>query len=197
MNQAIIEYIQKNKDEYTKESLMEQLRNAGHSVEDITEAINIVYGDTEVPMSLTHDDKVEEHVKYAGFWIRVFASLIDSLVMTIVSLVIIVPVSLFAFDDLFFNSITSVFILFALSLTYFIYMTNKYQATIGKKVFGLQVCDEETLQKVPLSDIINREGISRVIMFLFAPIHLFVAIMAKKQGVHDMAANTVVIYKRK
>jgi uncharacterized RDD family membrane protein YckC len=117
--------------------------------------------------------------------------------VSIVSLVIIVPLSFFAFDDLFFSSITSVFILFALSLTYFIYMTNKYQATVGKKMFGLQVCNEESLQKAPLGDIINREGISRVIMFLFAPIHLFVAVMAKKQGVHDMAANTVVIHKRK
>lgn len=107
------------------------------------------------------------------------------------------PLSFFAFDNMFFSFITSVFILFVLSLTYFIYMTNKYQATIGKKIFGLRVCNEESLRKAPLGDIINREGTSRVIMFLFAPIHLFVAIMAKKQGVHDMATNTVVMHKRK
>lgn len=72
MNQQIVDYLQTNKDEYTKESRMEQLRNNGHSVEDITEAINIVYGDAEVPMSLAHDDGSGENVKYAGFWIWFF-----------------------------------------------------------------------------------------------------------------------------
>ncbi|MEA3323166.1 MAG: RDD family protein [Patescibacteria group bacterium] len=195
MNQQIIDYLQTNKNSYTKKSLIEQLRNAGYDTAEITEAVKSVYGDAEVSVRMSNDD-VRSDIKYAGFWIRVFASLIDSLVVFIASLVIIVPLSFFAFDNVFFSSITSVFILFALSLTYFIHMTNKYQATVGKKIFGLKVCNEETLQKAALGDIINREGISRVIMFLFAPIHLFVAIMAKKQGVHDMAANTVVIHKR-
>jgi uncharacterized RDD family membrane protein YckC len=76
-------------------------------------------------------------------------------------------------------------------------MTDKYQATLGKKIFGLKVVNEQTLQKAPFIDIMNREGISRVIFFIFMPIHLFVAFMAKKQGVHDIAAHTVVIYNKK
>ena len=47
MNQQIVDYLQKNKEAYSTESLVQQLKNAGNAERDIQEAVNIVYG-TEV-----------------------------------------------------------------------------------------------------------------------------------------------------
>jgi magnesium-transporting ATPase (P-type) len=43
MNQQAIDYLQQNKDQYTQESLMQQLRSAGYAEADIQEAVGIVY----------------------------------------------------------------------------------------------------------------------------------------------------------
>ena len=44
MNQQVIDYLKQNKDNYVKESLITQLKNAGHVDSDIQEAVTIVYG---------------------------------------------------------------------------------------------------------------------------------------------------------
>ena len=51
MNQQIVDYLKTNKDGYTKESLVEQLKSAGHNENDIQEAVGLVYGGVDVPMS--------------------------------------------------------------------------------------------------------------------------------------------------
>ncbi len=43
MNKQIIGYLQQNKDNYTKESLVQQLRNAGYPEQDIQDGVNYVY----------------------------------------------------------------------------------------------------------------------------------------------------------
>ncbi len=44
MNQQIVDYLQKNKEAYTTESLVQQLRNVGYAENDIQEAVGVVYG---------------------------------------------------------------------------------------------------------------------------------------------------------
>jgi hypothetical protein len=44
MNQQAIDYLQKNKSDYSKESLVQQLKNVGYADVNIEEAINVVYG---------------------------------------------------------------------------------------------------------------------------------------------------------
>jgi uncharacterized RDD family membrane protein YckC len=195
MNQQIIDFLQENKEEYTKESLIEQLRNAGYDNAEITDAVKNIYGDDEVLIKIPNDD-IENNIKYAGFGIRTVASIIDMIVVMIVIIPFLLIFKSFIITNYFWSMILVPFGYFVLSLTYFLFMTDKYQATLGKKLFGLKVVNENTLQKAPFVDIMNREGISRVIFFIFMPIHLFVAFMAKKQGVHDMAANTVVIHNK-
>jgi uncharacterized RDD family membrane protein YckC len=187
--------LQENKEEYTKESLIEQLRNAGYDNAEITDAVKNIYGDDEVLIKIPNDD-IENNIKYAGFGIRTVASIIDMIVVMIVIIPFLLIFKSFIITNYFWSMILVPFGYFVLSLTYFLFMTDKYQATLGKKLFGLKVVNENTLQKAPFVDIMNREGISRVIFFIFMPIHLFVVFMAKKQGVHDMAANTVVIHNK-
>lgn len=48
MNQQVVEYLQQNKDNYTQNSLVEQLQNAGYEQSEIIEAANYVYNDVIV-----------------------------------------------------------------------------------------------------------------------------------------------------
>ena len=45
MNQKIVNYLQENKDNFSKEVLVEQLKKSGHSQDDIDEAVKVVYGE--------------------------------------------------------------------------------------------------------------------------------------------------------
>ena len=196
MNQKIIDYLNTNKKSYSKESLMEQLRNAGHNAVDITEAINIVYGDTEVRVPLQHDHVVQDDVRYAGFWIRVVASLID-MVVIIPCAILIVFFAMLVVGDGFVVTMILKFLTYSMGLVYFIVMTNEYQATLGKMAVGIKVCDATTLQKAVSKNIILREILSSIMSYI-PVVNLLIVVVAftqKKQGIHDFAANSVVIYK--
>ena len=52
MNQQIIDYLQQNKVAYTKESLVQQLKNSGYMENDIQEAVSVVYGAGAPPQSV-------------------------------------------------------------------------------------------------------------------------------------------------
>lgn len=194
MNQQVVDYLQTNKDNYTKESLIEQLRSAGHNEVDITEAINSVYGDIEVVVPLPQDVIMRDDVRYAGFWIRFMASFIDGFVLAI-PILIISFLSYFLLDESIFVSLLIQVIVFALFLAYFVLMTNKYQATLGKMAVGIIVCDENTLDKAKSNNIFKREIISRLTATILPILFVVVAFTDKKQGLHDIAADTVVIYK--
>jgi len=196
MNQQVVDYLQTNKEEYSKKSLVEQLRNAGHNEIDITEAINSVYGDTEVVVPLPQDVIMRDGVKYAGFWIRFVAAFIDGFVLTI-PILIISFLSYFLLDESIFVSLLIQVIVFALFLAYFVLMTNKYQATVGKMAVGIIVCDINTLGKAKSNNIFKREIINRLTATILPILFVVVAFTDKKQGLHDIAADTVVIYKNK
>lgn len=48
MNQQIADYLQLNKVAYTKESLVQQLRNSGYMENDIQTAVDLVYIDCNI-----------------------------------------------------------------------------------------------------------------------------------------------------
>ncbi len=246
MNQQIVDYLQKNKEKYKQEFLVQSLKDAGYNNIEIQKAVERVYGDIAPPPE-------RAMVHYAGFWIRFIAQLIDMIISAVASSVIefilmfIMIISgamtgagwleSFVSGTLISENITSLFfvivfiagpllIFFVTFLSYSVFMTNKYQATIGKKFFGIKVCDVDTLQKAPTRHIWKREFINKtVVLLLLGGIFIFpfVAILSKsiflyvisplltlivlfvvcltivinpkKQGVHDLMAKTVVIYK--
>lgn len=197
MNRQIVEYLKTNKDNYTKESLIEQLRSAGHNDMDITGAINAVYGDTDILVPLPQEAIVQSDVKYAGFWIRVVAVLVDGFVVGVSTMLFLFLITLTARGSFMVTVTAHLFIWCGMSVVYFIAMTNKYQATLGKMAVGIKVCDANTLQKASSKNIILREILSKVISHI-PGVNLLIVIIAftqKKQGMHDFAANTVVIYK--
>lgn len=195
MNEQIVQYLTENKDHYTQASLVEQLRKAGHNEAAITQAVQTVYGEAQVPMPET--PSLEMQVKYAGFWVRFAAVLIDLVVFLYISGVVL---TLFHFmtdaQDALVGSLYR-FVIYVLMILYYCIMTDKYQATVGKMALGIKVCDAHTLQKASSRTIIMREVIARIIQLIPTVnlVHIIIAFTQKKQGVHDMIAKTVVVHK--
>ena len=197
MNQQIVEYLRTNKDQYTQESLIAQLRSVGHGESDIAEAVLVVYGTPLAPVK-----KVEQTIKYAGFWIRFVAAFVDGIIVGIVS----VPLGFIIGFGLaavmgedganFVSGIVTRLVGFILFSGYFIFLTHKYQATLGKKLVGIEVRAIDGVQNASLGAIVMRETIGKFLSGLIIYIgYIMAGFTAKKQALHDMIGSTVVVYK--
>ena len=145
--------------------------------------------ETENVISQTEQVKI----KYAGFWIRWGASFLDGLVLFGAGFVIGIFVGLIG-AVLKIVLLLSQIIGILISWAYFIYMTHKYQATLGKKVLGIKVYSNK-LEKSTLGKIILRETIGKFVSGIILLIgYIMAGFTDKKQALHDMMADTVVIY---
>lgn len=136
--------------------------------------------------------------KYAGFWVRLAAYIIDIVIILIALLVL-----QFLFAALMPTAGTSALtakysvdlIAAAISTLYFIILTNKYQATVGKMVMRIKVVSE-TEKKASLAQIVWRELVGKFISYTILYIgYIMAAFTKKKQALHDKIAKTVVVYK--
>ncbi|WP_373752989.1 RDD family protein [Neisseria weixii] len=142
-------------------------------------------------------------MNYAGFWRRTAASLIDGLILAVITLVALymiygeeyftyVPedgnffVS-FGFADIFLNYI------FPIVFTLFFWL--KCAATPGKMALGLKVVDVNTGENINI-----RQSVIRYVGYFVAMIPLCLGIFwvgfdKRKQGWHDKMAGTAVVHK--
>ncbi|WP_396019901.1 RDD family protein [Bacillus sp. SD088] len=135
---------------------------------------------------------------YAGFWMRFWAYLLDLLMIFSLNAMIIKPL----FRGLGISlSDTGVFSAYGIVsgivfYAYFILMTKFFQQTVGKMVFGLKVIPLK--QESPSwGTIIFREGIGRYISATIIVLYAVVAFTPKKQGLHDLFADTSVIHEQR
>ncbi len=147
---------------------------------------------------------------YGGFWIRVLAAIIDTVIVCFLCspfAVFLAPglVRMFRFGMLgdqpdpgaiatliggallFKICVVAVFWLYQALLT-----SGPWQATIGKKVLGMKVVD---LNGRPISFArASGRAFAKLINHMFGYItYIVVAFTARKQGLHDMIAGTMVI----
>lgn len=141
-------------------------------------------------------------VRYAGFWIRWAASVIDGIIVQLIASVMIIIVS-FAIPTVdtsapdtigWLQIVINMFgVLF--SISYYVGLTARYGATWGKTLFGLTVVSDN-LQKVSFTQVLFRETIGKFLSLVTLTIgYLMAATTKKKQALHDIVAHTVVIYK--
>lgn len=137
-------------------------------------------------------------VELGGFWMRFWAYLLDLIVISSIGRLIVYPIfraldlSLMK-DDMFAPiSILSAIIFYS----YFVLMTRYFGQTLGKMAFGLKVIE---LDGKPLqwSTILFRELIGRFISASFIVLYIVVAFTNKKQGIHDLFADTTVIREKR
>lgn len=152
----------------------------------------------------THEDVLatvteasEKQERFAGFWMRLWAYLLDLIVIASLNRIFIHPVAdYFNLSDAGSSMFSTTTILTtAMMYCYFVFMTKVFQQTIGKIVFGLKVLPINGTRPSWLT-VIFREVIGKFIgkTCLFIGF-LMVAFTNKKQGLHDKIADTVVIHE--
>lgn len=139
-------------------------------------------------------------MRYAGFWIRVVAYIIDAFILS-TAMILIGTIWSLGSDDSAEDLIATVaqsgvvvFISFFLNWFYYaILESSEYQATLGKKLLGLQVTDEFG-GRISFGRATGRY-FSKLISSLILGIgYVMAAFTDRKQALHDKLASTLVIY---
>jgi uncharacterized RDD family membrane protein YckC len=142
-------------------------------------------------------------VRNAGFWLRVVAMLIDMIILYIAAFVTMFPIAFVAALSMPSSSFEPVLELFGALLglvgqwLYFtIAESSSWQATIGKKVLGLKVTDLNAI-KIGFGRA-NARYWSKILSTIILSIgYIMVAFTQRKQGLHDIIADTLVVKKAK
>lgn len=130
--------------------------------------------------------------EYAGFWIRLGASIIDNIII----MVALVPIGmLMGWNSMYSSEITSTadWLWQILIAAFCVFCWVKFAGTPGKRLLRLKVLDERTGENVTVGQgIIRYIGYFPAVLVLFIGL-IWVAFDPKKQGWHDKMAKTVVV----
>lgn len=192
-NQELLNYIKQAKvagqaDAQIKSALLA----SGWSVADIDEAFgpNPTVVEDYLENNATSQEDRLTRVRYAGFWIRVLASLIDGVIVFIPAFFLGLVSAAAGLNE----SVAKFFVMIIV-FGLFIYMIMKYQATPGKMTLGLIIVSND-LERITLAQVLMREIVGKFLSSLIFDIGYFmVAFTKRKQGLHDIIAKTLVIYK--
>ena len=135
--------------------------------------------------------------EYAGFWPRLGATLVDTVLLFLLTM----PVMFLVYGELYWDS--DDFILggwdvilnwicpLLATVTFWIYRS----ATPGKIVFGLEVLDMKTGSKLTVSTSIIRYFSYYLSAIPLCLGFIWICFNSKKQGWHDLIAGTIVVKK--
>ena len=139
-----------------------------------------------------------QNIEYTGFWIRIWASIIDTFLLGIITMPILIAV----YGDDYLNSTEIIkgpidfllsWVFPAIAIILFWIMK---QATPGKMAIAAKIVDAKTGKNATTKQLLIRYvGYFLAIIPLFLGI-LWIAFDSRKQGWHDKLAGTVVIRKK-
>ena len=138
---------------------------------------------------------------YAGFWLRVLAWLIDALISCAISFPLGIAVGLIVAasgsdldsgDILLVRLSTNGLSIVASWLYYSLCESSSWQGTVGKKVLGLRVTDLDG-QRISFGRATGRHFAKFLSGLTLGIGFIMVAFTERKQGLHDMVANTLVL----
>ena len=143
---------------------------------------------------------------FKGFWIRVFAFIIDSLLLGVAVWGCAIVFGIF-FSSLFGEDAgfgAAVFVFFVASIATLLYKplmeSSEYQGTFGKYFLGMKIVDKNGRK------ITTAKSFIRTIVFMFQVyipiinwfswiVLLMIPFTGEKQGLHDISAETYVVSK--
>jgi uncharacterized RDD family membrane protein YckC len=157
------------------------------------------------------------NTNYAGFWLRFVAVIIDGLILGVVQFVAIMPIlgimgigvanDIQNFDSsdqaealsmmtsmMAMAGISQVVFLVIQTLYYSFMESSSYQASVGKIVLGLKVTDVNG-NKLDFTKALVRNLCKIISSMILLIGYLMAAFTEKKQALHDMIANTLVVKK--
>jgi len=169
-------------------------------------------GETMTDSEFAHDNGGETgghgggrggaQVEYAGFWIRVGATLIDMLLIAVVSLLAAMPVLFFINNFTYLEAEESarrlsILLDWALPAVLIILFWIYRQATPGKMAVRVKIVDARSGGKPSVGQCIGRYFAYFPSFMFFGIGILWVAFDERKQGWHDKLAGTLVIKEAK
>lgn len=155
---------------------------------------------------MQNSQSVSVDMDYAGFWVRLSAYVIDSVVVftgLLIVRLIFAGISLAGGDaitgtDILFHYSLKDIVLYGLKVLYFIAFTYLTGTTLGKKAMNLRVVSSNPEEKLTLLNVVYRETVGRFLCSLPVNIGYIVAgIDSEKRGFHDMLCDTRVVYQKK
>jgi len=135
-------------------------------------------------------------VQYVGFWARVGATLIDTVIMILIT---IPPIYLIYGSDYFYHSSTQLagpadfIISYVLPAVLVILFWRYRSATPGKMFIHARIVNAKTLQPPSTGQLIGRYFAYYVSIIPLMLGFIWVAFDPRKQGFHDKLAGTLVI----
>ena len=135
--------------------------------------------------------------KSAGFWIRLCAYTVDTLLIWAVLKLLVVHnlFRLLGYSDakLWIFSIESL-VAGLLFYLYFVIMTKACGQTLGKMIFGLKVVTDSG-NPLSWSTVIIREWAGRYLSVKIMLLYLITAVTPQHKAVHDFLADTRVVHE--
>nr|WP_232337039.1 RDD family protein [Lysinibacillus timonensis] len=141
-----------------------------------------------------------EQMKYvqktAGFWMRLWAFIIDSLIVTAIIGIVVNPIfHLGSWNLNDTNMLAPISIISAIFYySYFVLMTKYFQQTLGKMIFGLKILSIND-SKISWGTVFFREFIGRFISNKLPILYLLVIFMPKNNSIADYFSDTVVVHE--
>jgi uncharacterized RDD family membrane protein YckC len=150
----------------------------------------------------TNPQVTTENIKYAGFWIRFLATFIDNIIICLAFYIIqtVTGIDLLgsdsASDDASTESGIGSLIAFLIYISYMTITTgSSLQATLGKKALGLKVIRSDG-DEITYLRAFGRFWAYTISNITFGIGYIIVAFTNQKKALHDMVADTRVVYAR-
>ena len=143
--------------------------------------------------------------EYAGFWVRLAAYVIDSIIVffgllfvrLFLSGIMSVLSDTWIGGNILFHYTLKDILLFGFQVLYFILCTYLTGTTLGKRAMNLRVVSADG-QKLTILNVVYRETIGRFLCSLSVGIGYIIAgVDREKRGLHDILCDTRVIYAKR
>lgn len=165
----------------------------------------------------SQDQSTSTEFRYVGFWVRALADIIDSVILSASSwLIEMAFLGAYYWSQILFMSAENRatmpgfsdayspltlqivnFVLYSLlAYPYTVYSHYYWGATLGKRIFGIQVVDFKTMGPITMRQSVIR-CLALVVSYLpLAAGYLMVGLHPQKRALHDLIAGTVSIYRK-
>lgn len=143
--------------------------------------------------------------EYAGFWVRLAAYVIDSIIVffgllfvrLFLSGIMSVLSDTWIGGNILFHYTLKDILLYGFQVLYFILCTYLTGTTLGKRAMNLRVVSADG-QKLTILNVVYRETIGRFLCSISVGIGYIIAgVDREKRGLHDILCDTRVIYAKR
>lgn len=139
-----------------------------------------------------------DELEYVGFWPRVGASLIDMVLLSVITIPILVVFygdSFWLSDEIFLGPMDIILSwVFPVVVTILFWVSK--QATPGKMAISAKIVDARTGCAPTTGQFIGRYFAYGLSIFVVGLGIIWIAFDGRKQGLHDILAGTVVVRKK-